>query len=157
MADLGFWKGWFCCPRTFWLRSCTCTRPATHACKTIKRGVSRNPRNPPGSATVFLGAYQGTLKIIYWTHLLSSTGFLSFSMSLCPSVRVVLYMSWYLSCRALCCASDSLHSPVLDGTSPEEQASLHTSIWRKNWREEGERGGWEEWVRRGWGVGEEGE
>ena len=71
-------------------------------------------------------------------------------MSLCPSARVVVYMSWYLSCRALCCTRASLHSPVLDGTSPEEHASLHTSIWRKNWREGGEEG---EGVR----VGEEGE
>ena len=35
-------KGGFCCPRTFWL----CSRPATHVPKTIKSGVSWNPRNP---------------------------------------------------------------------------------------------------------------
>ena len=39
-------KGGFRCPERFLLRSCARTRPATHARKTTKRGVPRNPRNP---------------------------------------------------------------------------------------------------------------
>ena len=45
-------KGGFRCPERFRLRSCMRTRSATHARKTTKRGVPRNPRNPPGFATV---------------------------------------------------------------------------------------------------------
>ena len=52
VEDLGFLMGGFRCPERFRLRSCAHTRPATHARKTIKRGVPWNPRNPPGSATV---------------------------------------------------------------------------------------------------------
>ena len=44
-------KGGFRSPERFRLRSCARTRLATHAHKTTKRGVPRNPRNPPGSAT----------------------------------------------------------------------------------------------------------
>ena len=51
VVDLGFWKGGFCCPERFRLRSCAHTRPATHARKTTKRGGSVEPKEPPGSIT----------------------------------------------------------------------------------------------------------
>ena len=90
--------GEFRCPERFRLRSCARTRPATHARKTTKRGVPRNPRNPLDPPLVTYITFslspphqmRKTRKVSVW--LVGISGGLRFEGPVCHDGRVT---GWY--------------------------------------------------------------